>query len=374
MWTFANPVNIRFGAGSLAGIGDLIDGQPYCLVTYDEPPFAALADRIRAYAGPPTMTIDNVVPNPHFGALAESCAAFGRASPPPGVIVALGGGSVIDAAKVLAAAGSDFGRVRRYLESGEGADALGATPIIAVPTTAGTGSEVTCWSTVWDIEAGHKYSLMRPGLYPRHALIDPELTLAMPRTLTVATGLDALSHALESLWNVNANPVSATLAVRAARELLEVLPVLVDDLSNVALRVRAAQAALFAGLAFSNTKSALAHSLSYAITLRHGVPHGVACSFSLPMVMGCVIGQDRECDERLGAIFGPDLHAGVARLTEFLVGLGVAVDAAEYGVSDGEWQTLIDDAFIGERGKNFIGTRDRVPVPPGSSGGQRSTA
>ena len=140
--------------------------------------------------------------------------------------MALGGGSVIDAAKVLAAAAGDFDRVRRFLETGMGADALGRTPIIAVPTTSGTGSEVTSWATVWDTEAKTKYSLARDTLYPETALVDPLLTLGLPRGITISTGLDALSHALESIWNVNANPVSTSLAEIAAREVMDALPLL----------------------------------------------------------------------------------------------------------------------------------------------------
>ena len=142
------------------------------------------------------------------------------------MIVALGGGSAMDTAKVVAASDGDFARVRTYVESGKGAEKLGRTPIIAVPTTAGTGSEVTCWATVWDTANKKKYSLARPELYPEVAILDPEVTLGIPRALTVSTGLDALSHALESLWNTNANPVSANHAVFAAQEVLECLPAL----------------------------------------------------------------------------------------------------------------------------------------------------
>jgi alcohol dehydrogenase len=367
VWTFNNPVSIRFGAASLDGIGDLIGGRAYGLVTYGEPAFAAIADRVGRLAGAPSVTVDTVVPNPHFDALSEACALYGQAPTPPGVIVAVGGGSVIDTAKVLAAANGDFARVRHFLETRQGAEALGTVPVIAVPTTAGTGSEVTNFATVWDLTASKKYSLLQPEGYPEHALVDPELTVGMPRSLTISTALDALSHAIEGIWNVNANPFSATIAVRAAREILAVLPVLVGDPGNLDLRTRMAEAALFAGLAFSNTKSALAHSLSYPITLRHGVPHGIACSFSLPMILRSVIGRDRECDARLQGIFGPDLDAGADRLADFLTGLGVSVEPADYGIGEAEFEALIDDAFVGERGSNFIGERDWLAVAAGAT-------
>ncbi len=367
MWTYQNPVRIRFGAGSLNGIGDSVHGRAYCLVTYDEPIFHDIAQRIAVTAGPAALTIDNVVPNPDFHMLTEACALFAAARPVPEVIVALGGGSAIDAAKVVSAGGNGFDAVTRYLEDGAGEDALTSIPIIAIPTTAGTGSEVTSWASVWDTDSGRKHSLSRRSLYATDALIDPELMLGMPRALTVSTALDALSHSLESIWNVNGNPVSTNHAVNAATEILDSLPGLVDDLGNLDLRVRIARAATFAGLAFSNTKTALAHSISYPITLRHGTPHGLACSFSLPMVMRSVIGASDACDAGLRRILGSDLLAGADRLEKFLVNLGVSVDRADYGVDDGEWRELIESAMTGERGRNFIGSQERVAESLGAA-------
>ena len=122
------------------------------------------------------------------------------------------------------------------------------------------------------------------------ALIDPDLMLSVPAAVTVSTGLDALSHALESIWNHNANPISDTFAISAIEDILECLPRLEQDLGNRELRARMALAALKAGMAFSNTKTALAHSISYEMTLRHGLPHGIACSFTLPLVLGLAWG------------------------------------------------------------------------------------
>jgi alcohol dehydrogenase len=356
MWSYRNPVEISFGAGSFARLPALIAGRPYALVTYGEPVFAALAERLAGLAGAPAVTLDRVAPNPDFAELPGCCQRLGEAGETPRVIVALGGGSVIDTAKALAAAGDDFGRVQRTLETGTSAEDLVALPIIAVPTTAGTGSEVTCWATLWHAAADKKYSLLHPNLYPEHAVMDPELLLGLPRDLTISTALDALSHALESLWNVNANPVSRSLAVAAAREMLAALPPLVADLTDLDLRSRVACAALLAGLAFSNTKTALAHALSYPVTLRYGVPHGIACSFSLPMVMRGAIGAKRACDQALQDIFGSDLEAGAGRLAVFLTELGVSPDPGDHGIGEEAWRNIVQGAFAGARGKNYIGT------------------
>lgn len=240
-----------------------------------------------------------------------------------------------------------------------GESALSQTPIIAVPTTSGTGSEVTCWGTVWDNASQKKYSLARSVLYPTHALVDPTLMLGKPRDLTISTGLDALSHALESLWNVSANPVSAACAVSAATEILAVLPKLADLLASLDLRTRMARAALMAGMAFSNTKTAIAHSISYPITLRHNVPHGIACSFTLPVVLASVADDSGLCGAALRRIFGDDMRAAPQRLVAFLDALGVSHKPLDHGVSASEWKSLVDASFEGERGLNFIGTPEK---------------
>jgi len=360
VWTFENPVEIRFGKGVFDSVGDIVQGRPFCLVTYNEPYFKTLADRLIGAAGKPASIVDNITPNPNFDTLTESCRQFARDACEDMVIIALGGGSVIDAAKVLASSNSGFAPVREYLETGAGGNRLGAYPIIAIPTTAGTGSEVTRWATVWDTQAQKKYSLSRHALYPTHAVIDPELMLGLPLELTISTALDALSHALESIWNRNSNPVSANHAVFAATEIMQTLPRLVSDLQNLELRSRVARASLFAGLAFSNTRTALAHSVSYPITLKYQVPHGLACSFSLPMVLASVIGEDDTCDANLRRIFGDDLDKAVTELDRFLNGLDVSTKASSYGVQVEEWKELLTHALSGERGLNFIGRHERV--------------
>lgn len=359
MWSYANPVKIRFGAGAFGTIAAEAAGRRYAIVTYPEPLFEGLVGRLAEEMGAPALVIEDVAPNPDYPLLREQAAHFAALAEPVEVIVAIGGGSVLDSAKVFAAADGDFARVQRFLERKEGAAELSAIPIIAVPTTAGTGSEVTCWATVWDEATGKKYSLARESLYPEVAVIDPELMLGKPRGLTLSTALDSLSHALESIWNLNANPVSASFAETAAQEVLASLPALLEDLGNLELRTRAAKAALFAGFAFSNTKTALAHNLSYPITLGYGVPHGLACSFTLPAVLGSVSGIGGFREESLQRIFGEDLEAGAERLKGFMQQLGVSVRLQDYGVPDGDWEELVEAAFAGERGRNFVGEKSR---------------
>ena len=358
MWTYKNPVKIMFGNGQFSTLGEMIAGRSYALVTYADSPFDDLTDELIAKAGQPELIINDIAPNPDSRLLAGQSARFADLAKMPDVIVALGGGSVIDSAKVFATAGGDFSKVLHFLQSKAGEESLSAIPIIAVPTTAGTGSEVTCWATVWDEENNRKFSLARELLYPEVALVDPALMLGKPYGLTLATALDALSHSIESIWNINANPVSARYAVAAARAIIQDLPKLLCDLDNLDLRSSIAEASLNAGLAFSNTKTAIAHNISYPITLGWGVQHGIACFFTLPTILQSVIGIGGFREESLKSIFGDDLIKGADNLTVFLKQLGVGHRFADHKIPSHSFQAIVDEAFLGERGKNFVGTKE----------------
>ncbi|MND47401.1 NAD-dependent methanol dehydrogenase [compost metagenome] len=357
---FHNPVATCFGSGSLNQLSTLTERQNVALVTFPEARALGLIDRVQALLGERLVYIvEDVQPNPDVAQLRSTYERFWAEAEDCQTVIALGGGSAIDTAKALIV-GTDSGQFDELL----GLLALGQpfTParskaLIAIPTTAGTGSEVTPWATLWDSAAQKKYSLHLECTWPNLAIVDPELMLTVPPAVTVSTGLDALSHALEAIWNVNANPLSDTFAVSAIEDILDCLPKLQRDLSNRDLRARMALAALKAGMAFSNTKTALAHAISYEMTLRHGLPHGIACSFSLPLVLGLAWGRDSARDCTLQRVFGPDLEQARARLREFLQSLGVKTDFADYGVDADEAQAMIAHALQGARGKNFIGAR-----------------
>ncbi|SAI73919.1 alcohol dehydrogenase [Bordetella ansorpii] len=358
MWTYHNPVDIHAGPGCLQRLPALLKRRDFLLVVFPEAHGLGLVDTIRALAGDRLRgVIDDILPNPDVGWLAPLYDRVHREHAGVPCIVALGGGSVIDTAKALLCAtpAGTFAELLAALERGETLPAGRHKSLIAIPSTAGTGSEVTPWATLWDQAQGRKHSLHQPWTWPEAAIIDPALMGSLPAAATLASGLDALSHALESIWNVNRNPVSMALAIQAARRILDVLPRLMHDLHDAGLRADMAQAALMAGLAFSNTKTALAHSLSYEITLRQGIAHGIACSFSLPIVLEMALGADDGVDQALMSIFdAASGQAASARLRRFLQGLGVATDPTEYGLAPADWREMVRSAAQGPRGRNFI--------------------
>ena len=355
---YFNPVRSVYGAGALSSLPELLAGRRALLVTFPEARGLGLVDRVENLLnGQLAGVIDNVRPNPDVAELRAQYEAFWRDGDSVDVIVAIGGGSTIDTAKALmvGTASGRFDELLAGLASGTGFAPAKAKTLIAVPTTAGTGSEVTPWATIWDRAAQKKYSLHLAQTWPAVALIDPELMLSLPASITLQSGLDALSHALESIWNVHANPLSDTYAVAAVHDILDALPKVMKRLDDLDLRGRMAVAALKAGMAFSNTRTALAHSISYEMTLRHGLPHGIACSFPLPTVLERAIGKRPDRDGVLERALG-SLNDAPGRLTAFIEGLGVKTRFADYGVCENDVEEIVANALSGPRGKNFIGT------------------
>ncbi|QEZ45806.1 iron-containing alcohol dehydrogenase PsrA [Cupriavidus oxalaticus] len=359
---YYNPVSIHCGPGSLDRLPALLHGRRAVVVTFPEARALGLVARLQALLGADLVAvIEDVQPNPDVAQLSGLYNRFWEQPDACDAIVAVGGGSAIDTAKALmvgtagTTGGGRFDSLVSLLATGKPFVPAHVKPLIAVPTTAGTGSEVTPWATIWDAASQKKYSLHLDATWPEAAIVDPGLMVSVPLGTTVSTGLDALSHALESVWNVNANPISDTYAVSAVEDIFETLPALVRNPADIALRERMALAALKAGLAFSNTKTALAHSISYEMTLRHGLPHGIACSFTLPLVLEKAWARHPDRDRTLQRLFGPSLQAGQQRLRAFLQGLGVKTEFADYGVSDEEAGAMIARALDGARGRNFIG-------------------
>lgn len=357
---YHNPVAITFGAGTLAKLPGLVAGRRTVLVTFPEAAGFGLTKRIQDLLGKDLIAVEpDTVPNPDVASLTGMYERFWTQYRDAELILAVGGGSALDTAKALMVGtpSGKFSELVTLLATGNPFTPARVKPLITVPTTAGTGSEVTPWATVWDRTPGaqKKYSLHLKETWPEAALVDPELTLSLPAGPTLAASLDALSHSLESIWNVNCNPISDTHAISAAREVLATLPLLMKDLKNPALRLRMSLAALKAGLAFSNTKTALAHSISYDMTLNHGLPHGIACSFTLPMVLGRAVGVDAQRDAVLAQIFDCPLAKAPAALEAFFASVGVSTDFASYGVGEEEATKMIHKALDGVRGKNFIG-------------------
>lgn len=221
---------------------------------------------------------DDIEPNPTF-TLAQEIINLSLGGSFDGVL-AIGGGSVMDTAKcAMAALGTGKDQLAELLAFSD--PFRHRIPAIFIPTTHGTGSEVTMWATLWNMKSMTKHSLSHPDLYPDVAVLDPALTLTLPLDVSLYTTLDALSHSFEAIWNKNTNPTSTNYAIEAIVTILEQVPKLKTHPEDREVRRQLLHAATNAGLAFSNTKTAAAHSISYPLTLYFKIPHGIAASISL---------------------------------------------------------------------------------------------
>ena len=356
MKKYFNPVEIIFGQNKFKKIDELLKNKKYIVITHKNIT-TRYATELRNSNNPPLEIIKNINPNPDYLHLLSLQEKFSTLEKEIDYIVAIGGGSVIDTAKVLAAFKSNKKYLEDFIRSKKKPIVNNTLKIVAIPTTSGSSSELTCWATIWDYEKKSKYSLSHKTLYPRIAILDPLLTITKTKKLTISTGLDALSHSLESIWNINANPISSSYAIPAAKLIINNLPLLINDLKNIKLRSSMVKACIKAGLAFFNTKTAIAHNLSYPITLEFGIQHGIASSFSLPFILRSLIDTNEVVEKNLKEIFGENLVKGSKELSQFLKKLGVPQNLNELKIDNNKWNQIVDQAFAGERGKNFTGNK-----------------
>lgn len=350
-WSYFNPVRVVAGEGSLQGLRELVpaDGKLLLVTTEGWVRRGAVARVLAQFDQRRVVVHAGVTPNPQLDELEQVAAA--HASAAPTAILALGGGSAIDTGKVLSitmAGGSPAGLRDLLAEGGTDAAWRRAIPMVAVPTTAGSGAEVTPFATVWDAGNRRKHSLANSALYPSAAVLDPELTLSLGADDTLYSGLDAISHALESLWNRNRSPVSEAHATRALELAVEALPLLLGSREpDMASRFRMQGASLLAGLAISQTRTAIAHSISYPLTAHFNVPHGLACSFTLSRIL----------DSHLEANPEPDHRPLLLRVKQLLEGLDLGARLATY-VDQSQLDGLKAEMIHKGRADNFTGRVD----------------
>jgi alcohol dehydrogenase len=280
MWTFHLPTKIHFGRGYIASLSSFpeISGRRVAVVT--DPVIAQLpAVQCLVEQLSPMTVFEDVRPNPTVENV-DTLTRLLRETQAE-VIVAVGGGSALDCAKAASAlAKTGDVSIRAYHSEGK-SFAGERIPLAAIPTTAGTGSEVTPISVLDDEEKNFKGPMTSPLFYPVCAVVDPDLTLSVPLAVTAATALDALSHSIEGYWSKNHQPICDALAKEAAKTIFENLGGVYDNLADPVARERLSYAALLAGVAFQMPKNAIMHACSYPLSNRFRMAHGAACAFTM---------------------------------------------------------------------------------------------
>ena len=279
------PVVMGSGASLRTGLKVRELGCKKVLVVYDKGLKAiGIADTIVENiqnAGIKTICYDGVIPDP-TDTLIEEAAEIARKEEVDG-IVAVGGGSAIDSAKGINVLMNNAPPIMKYF--GVQKNLKPGIPMIFIPTTSGTGSEVTNMCVVSCTSLDKKDTVVSPVCLGTLAIIDPDLTLGLPPNMTAATGVDALAHALEALTGGHANPLSDALAREAIRAIAKWLPIAYRDGANLEAREQMILASMFAGMAFTNGFVHLGHSIGDTLGAHFHIPHGIACAVTLPEVI-----------------------------------------------------------------------------------------
>jgi len=322
-FTFSAPTRLVVGPGTIGRLGELARelGATRALVTSDPGiiEFGHTADGLESLreAGLATEVFSAFTENPSAAEI-EAGTAVARAFRPD-LLVGLGGGSSMDCAKGINFLFSCGGRMRDY--KGRGTATGPMLPSIAVPTTAGTGSETQSFALITDDETGMKMACGDPRAAFRVAILDVNLTLTQPPSLAAITGVDALAHAIESHVSTAATPASRTFSREAWRLLAANLPGVTADGGTIATRSAVQFGAALAGLAIEHSMLGAAHALANPLTAAHGLVHGLAVGVMLPHVV------------RFNGTACGDAYA------DLLDDLGLTATADEAGTTLADWLT-----------------------------------
>jgi alcohol dehydrogenase len=352
------PTRILFGIGTAQQVGSEATrlGVSHALVVTDgglvQTEIPGLVTKALDGAGVKWTLFGEVEPNPSIETVMKGVGVFGRQGCDG--LIAVGGGSPMDAAKAIGFVATNGGDIREYFGSDKIKKPL--PPLVAIPTTCGTGSEVTQFAVVTDTEKHFKMGIGSPHNIPKVAIVDPALLAKLPSKMVASTGMDALCHAIESYTSQAGQFLTDAFSLRAIEMIARHLRPAVAN-GNLVELSGMAMASTLAGLGFNNTRTTLVHAMSHAVTAHAQVPHGIANAILVRYVM------------EFNLIGNPDKHADIAAaLGEDTDGLSpmeagrLAVDAV---------RELADDVGI-PRTLREAGVTD-VLVEPMADGAMKAT-
>lgn len=371
VWEYFSTQNIIFGNGAIQKLDKALkrfNAKTVFLITDQGIVQAGILKKVVDHLNSHDYEVviyDKAIPEPPISSVLEALN-FAKNQANTDVIIGLGGGSSIDLAKVVALLMEHGGHPRDYFDEGNVPGPI--APLIAIPTTAGTGSEVTSVAVVNDTENNLKVGISDNYLRPAVALLDPELTVGMPPYVTACSGIDALSHAIESYTaieykNVNASgdilfqgsfPITDALALKAIELISENLVLAVQQGSNLEARANMLIGSLLAGMAFSNAGNALAHAVAYPIGGKVKSPHGEVTGLLLPYVMRYNISTSKEKMVKIAQIFGLDngqrtqtdlAFAATDAVEGLLHEIGLPTRLSQIGINEDELEEIAEKSL-----------------------------
>ena len=321
---------------------------------------------------------DKAVPEPPIDSVVEAYE-FAKNQTETDAIIGLGGGSSIDLAKVVALLMEYGGHPRDYFEEGNVPGPV--APLIAIPTTAGTGSEVTSVAVVNDVENNLKVGISDNYLRPAVALLDPELTIGLPPYVTACSGIDALAHAIEAYTameyrHINAEgellfqgsyAITDALAEKAIELIANNLVLAVHQGSNIDARSNMLMGSLLAGMAFSNAGTALAHAMAYPIGGKVNSPHGEVTGLLLPHVMRYNVAAAKEKMIAIAKIFGLDdgtsndaelAYAAADAIEDLLLDIELPTHLSQIGINETDLEEIAEKTLPAKR---MVRNNPRIP-------------
>ncbi len=345
MAIFQAARKIIFGRGVLSELGNEISylGKTRALVVSD-PGVTRVGITGRLVTlltdvGVQVEVFDRVEAEPRIE-VAEECLSVARRLRSD-LVVGIGGGSSLDVAKVAAGLFNSPGGVRDYL--GVNLIRREGLPLIAIPTTAGTGSETTGIAILTDAEAGVKQGIVSTSLFPHLAIVDPELTVSLPPAVTAYTGIDALIHAVEAYLSVNASSISDALALQAINLISSSIRECYTNGSNISARGKMAEGSLLAGMAFANAGVGAVHAFSYPLGARYHLAHGLSNALMFIPVLSFNLDSVPDRMRQIGEVMGLRLdgatekeagEATIKAIATLLSDLGIPANLKEAGVRE----------------------------------------
>ncbi|MFA5393067.1 MAG: iron-containing alcohol dehydrogenase [Candidatus Ratteibacteria bacterium] len=350
-FVFRMPSKVIFGAGKFDLLPEEVRfflARGNVLVVMDPAIKAQIRPRVeKLLAGWKTITCE-IKPGEPTVQTVDEMADFARKEKPE-LVIGIGGGSAMDTAKAIAGLITNPGSSEKY--RGQNLLTQPAIPGIMIPTTAGTGSELT--QTAVLINQGRKGGINSPHIIPAAAILDPALLLDLPVEPTRATGLDALTHAIESFLSKNSNPLTEPISLQAATLLVAGLPASVADGKDLEARTKTMMGSLLGGISLANAGVIVGHSLSYPLGARYGISHGVANGLLLPYVTQEILPFATEKLARLASAFGvskgrsaqEESEEAVKFLFAFEKKIGFQKRLADFKVKQSDFEKMVEEAW-----------------------------